>query len=75
MTRLLLVAANVGGRGLAVATSHPPSDESCLCRFQAANAEDVRMVNELARVPFTRVTVVADLALTPSGRGSEGGSA
>jgi Nickel responsive protein SCO4226-like len=40
-----------------------PEDESCLCRFEAADAEDVRLVNELARVPFARITAATELAV------------
>ena len=40
-------------------------DESCLCRFEAPDAEDVRLVNELARVPFARITAATELATPP----------
>jgi hypothetical protein len=40
-----------------------PTDESCFCRFTAADAEDVRRVNELAGVPFARVVPVIELAV------------
>jgi hypothetical protein len=40
-----------------------PEDESCLCRFEASAAEDVRLVNELACVPFARITAATELAV------------
>jgi hypothetical protein len=43
-----------------------PEDESCLCRFEASDAEDVRLVNELARVPFARITAATELGATPA---------
>jgi hypothetical protein len=44
-----------------------PEDESCLCRFEAGDAEDVRLVNELARVPFARITAATELAVHNTG--------
>jgi hypothetical protein len=44
-----------------------PEDESCLCRFEASDVEDVRLVNELARVPFARITAATELAATRTG--------
>jgi len=44
-----------------------PEDESCLCRFEASDAEDVRLVNELARVPFARITASTELAVHNTG--------
>jgi hypothetical protein len=40
-----------------------PSDESCFCRFEAADAESVREANELARVPFARVVEATELGI------------
>ena len=40
-----------------------PSDESCFCTFEAREAEDVRLVNELAQVPFARITAAIELAI------------
>jgi len=39
-----------------------PSDESCLCRFSAPDAESVMRVNELAGAPFARVVAAVDLS-------------
>jgi Protein of unknown function (DUF4242) len=52
-----------------------PSDESCLCRFEAPSVEKVRDVNEVAGVPFARIVVATELAGTQSGPSSEGDSA
>jgi hypothetical protein len=49
-----------------------PEDESCLCRFEAPDAEDVRLVNELARVPFARITAATELAVTRTGHDKGG---
>ena len=51
-----------------------PSDESCICRFEAADADDVRDANELARVPFARIVAVTELDLIHSGHYHEGES-
>jgi Nickel responsive protein SCO4226-like len=51
-----------------------PEDESCLCRFEASDAEDVRLVNELAQVPFARITAATELAVTPTGHDTGGTS-
>jgi hypothetical protein len=40
-----------------------PSDESCFCRFSAPAEENVRRVNELARVPFARIVAVVELGV------------
>ena len=55
-------------------STYVPSDESCLCRFEAANAEQVRDVNEVAGVPFARIVAATELAGTHSGPASEGDS-
>ena len=47
-------------------------DEACFCRFEASDAEDVRLVNELARVPFARITAATELAVTPPGHDKGG---
>jgi hypothetical protein len=52
-----------------------PSDESCFCAFEAPDAEDVRLVNELAEVPFARITGAYEIGATPSDHNHEGGSA
>ena len=49
------------------------SDESCFCRFEAADAESVREANELARVPFARIVEATELGIAKRGRSQEGG--
>jgi Protein of unknown function (DUF4242) len=56
-------------------STYVPSDESCFCRFEAANAEQVRDVNEVAGVPFARIVAATELAVAQSGPSSEGDSA
>jgi hypothetical protein len=56
------------GRGVAYLGSiYIPEDESCLCRFEASDPDDVRLVNELARVPFARITATTELAAHHTG--------
>ena len=52
---------------LGLAGLYIPEDESCLCRFEASDAEDVRLVNELARVPFARITAATELTVHDTG--------
>ncbi len=49
-------------------------DESCLCRFEAPDVEDVRLVNELARVPFARITAATELGGRQTGPDKGGAS-
>jgi len=55
-------------------STYIPEDDSCFCRFEASDVEDVRLVNELARVPFARITAASELAVTPAGHEQEGDS-
>jgi hypothetical protein len=48
-----------------------PEDEACLCRFEAPDAEDVRLVNELARVPFARITAATELGVVHHDQGGD----
>ena len=36
-------------------STYVPSDDACLCRFEAETADDVREANEIAGVPFARI--------------------
>lgn len=38
-----------------------PGESRCMCLFDAQSAEDVRKVNEAARLPFTRIVEALDL--------------
>jgi hypothetical protein len=44
-----------------------PTDEACLCRFQADDAQRVRDANVLANLPFARIVAVIDLVTAHSG--------
>jgi len=44
-----------------------PTDEACLCRFQADDAQRVRDANVLAGLPFARIVAVIELGTTHSG--------
>jgi hypothetical protein len=44
-----------------------PTDEACLCRFQADDAQRVRDANVLASLPFARIVAVIELGTTHSG--------
>jgi hypothetical protein len=56
-------------------STYVPSEDSCFCRFEAASAEQVRDVNEVAGVPFARIVAATELAGTRSGPSSEGAAA
>jgi hypothetical protein len=38
-----------------------PEEAHCMCLFEAQNADDVREVNETAKIPFTRIVKAEDL--------------
>lgn len=38
-----------------------PADGDCCCLFEAESAEDVRAVNDAAKIPYTRVVEAYDL--------------
>ncbi|HEY6065847.1 MAG TPA: DUF4242 domain-containing protein [Thermoanaerobaculia bacterium] len=38
-----------------------PAESHCMCLFEAPNAENVRELNETAKIPFTRIIEAADL--------------
>jgi Protein of unknown function (DUF4242) len=38
-----------------------PGEADCMCLFEAPNAALVREVNEMAKIPFTRIVEAADL--------------
>ncbi len=44
-----------------------PTDEACLCQFQAEDAQRVRDANVLAGLPFARILAVIELGTTHSG--------
>jgi muconolactone delta-isomerase len=42
-----------------------PGDSRCMCLFEAPNAENVRELNETAKIPFTRIVEAEDLTPAP----------
>lgn len=38
-----------------------PGEARCMCLFDATNADDVRKVNDEAKIPYTRVVEALDL--------------
>jgi hypothetical protein len=38
-----------------------PGQSKCMCLFEAPNAENVRVANERAQIPFTRIVEAMDL--------------
>jgi len=49
-------------------STYVPSDDACLCRFEAETADDVREANEIAGVPFARIVPAEEIGVaTTSG--------
>ena len=44
-----------------IRTTFVPSEASCMCLFEADNAELVKEVNDAAQIPFTRIVEALDL--------------
>lgn len=44
-----------------------PGENLCMCLFEAPNPENVRLANERAQIPFTRIVPAEDL--TPRSNG------
>ena len=38
-----------------------PGEAHCMCLFEATSPEDVQQVQEVAKIPYTRVTEAVDL--------------
>ena len=38
-----------------------PGEAHCMCLFEATSSEDVQQVQEVAKIPYTRVTEAVDL--------------
>jgi len=58
----------VGSGVTYLGSTYIPAEDSCFCRFEASDADDVRLANELARVPFSRISVAAEIPI-PSPEG------
>ena len=61
-------------RAAHLGSTYIPADDSCLCRFEAKTAEDVRDANEIAGVPFARIVAVEEIGVRRPGRAEEGES-
>lgn len=44
-----------------IRSTFAPEDGRCMCLFEARSAEDVRRLNDEARIPYTRVVEALDL--------------
>ena len=44
-----------------IRTTFVPGESHCMCLFEAQNPDDVREVNETAKIPFTRIVEALDL--------------
>ena len=44
-----------------IRTTFVPEEGNCRCLFEAANADDVRAVNETAGIPYNRIVEALDL--------------
>ena len=52
-----------GGRVAYLGSTYVREDDSCLCRFEAETADDVRDANELAGVPFARIVAAEEIGI------------
>jgi hypothetical protein len=48
-----------------IRSTFTPEDGCCMCLFEASRADDVRKLNDEAKLPYTRVVEALDL--TPPG--------
>ena len=62
------------GSALYLGSTYVPSDDSCLCRFEAETADDVRDANEVARVPFARIVAAEEIGPRTRGETERGDS-
>ena len=56
-----------GRRAAHLGSTYVPADDSCLCRFEAKSADDVRDANEIAGVPFARIVEAQEIGVGLSG--------
>jgi hypothetical protein len=56
-----------GGGVTYLGSLYVPTDEACLCRFQADDAQCVQDANVLANLPFARIVAVIELAAAHGG--------
>jgi hypothetical protein len=56
-----LPSAHVGVRYLG--STYIPTDDTCLCRFDAETADDVRDANEVVGLPFARIVSTEEIGV------------
>jgi hypothetical protein len=44
-------------------STYIPTDDTCLCRFDAETADDVRDANEIAGLPFARIVPTEEIGI------------
>jgi uncharacterized protein DUF4242 len=59
-------------RAAHLGSTYVPADDSCLCRFEARSADDVRDANEIAGVPFARIVEAQEIRVGRSGPSTKG---
>jgi hypothetical protein len=63
--RLAAAARSLAAQGVElryVGSTFVPDEESCFCRFDSADADDVRRACEQAGVPFARILETRDVS-------------
>jgi hypothetical protein len=55
-------------------STYIPTDDTCLCRFDAETADDVRDVNQVAGVPFARIVSTEEIGTGSRDLTDQGGS-
>jgi hypothetical protein len=69
--RLAVASAELNADGADVrylGSTFVPEEESCFCRFESADADDVRRACERAGVSFARILETRDFAPTKEGQ-------
>lgn len=59
-------------RATYLGSTYVAAEDSCFCRFEAKNADDVRDANEIAGVPFARIVAAEEIGgrqLRPTKKG------
>jgi hypothetical protein len=60
----IATARDMNARGTPIRhirSSFTPDDGRCMCLFEAANVGDVQLLNDTAKLPYSRVVEVLDL--------------
>ena len=54
-------------RAAYLGSTYVSEDDSCFCRFEAENPDDVRDANEIAGVPFARIVATEEIGISEAG--------